>query len=78
MAALQAGIELPSACRNGTCRECLCRITQGQIQYLMEWPGISREEQNEGWFLPCVAQARSSLEIEQPLTQAGLTLLRHE
>ena len=63
--ALQAGIELPSSCRNGTCRACLCRLLCGEVSYLIDWPGISAEEKREGWILPCVAVARSPLTIEQ-------------
>ena len=67
--ALRAGIELPSSCRNGTCRACLCRLLSGQISYLIDWPGLSAEEKREGWMLPCVAVAQSPLTIEQtPVT----------
>ena len=66
-AALAAGVELESSCRNGTCRTCLCRLVRGQVAYPMEWPGVSAEERREGWFLPCVAMARSDLLVEQPM-----------
>ncbi len=62
-AALQAGASLLSSCRNGTCRACRCRLLTGEIQYLIEWPGLSAEEKAEGWILPCVAQARSDLRL---------------
>ena len=58
-AALAAGVELESSCRNGTCRTCLCRLVEGHVAYPMAWPGVSAEEKAQGWFLPCVAQARS-------------------
>jgi ferredoxin len=54
-AALAAGLRLPSACRNGTCRECLCRLTVGTVHYRIDWPGLSADEKAEGWTLPCVA-----------------------
>ncbi len=66
-AALAAGVELESSCRNGTCRSCLCRLVAGNVAYPMAWPGVSAEEQAEGWFLPCVAQARSDLVVDQPM-----------
>lgn len=69
--ALQAGIELPSACRNGTCRACLCRLLNGQVAYLIDWPGLSAEEKQERWILPCVAVARSPLTIEQNAVSAS-------
>lgn len=66
-AGLTAGVELDSACRNGTCRTCLCRLLEGEVAYPMAWPGVSAEEKAEGWFLPCVAQARSDLVVDQPM-----------
>lgn len=66
-AALKAGIELPSSCRNGTCRTCMSRLINGSIAYQIEWPGVSAEEKIEGYFLPCVACARSDLTMDAPL-----------
>nr|WP_281385252.1 2Fe-2S iron-sulfur cluster-binding protein [Roseateles oligotrophus] len=65
-AALAQGVALPSSCRNGTCRACICRLTAGRIAYRIEWPGLSREEKAEGWILPCVAEARSDLSLVWP------------
>ncbi|WP_432207700.1 2Fe-2S iron-sulfur cluster-binding protein [Cupriavidus gilardii] len=65
-AALRAGIRLPSSCRNGTCRACLCRLASGSIRYRIEWPGLSPDEKDEGYLLPCVACAQSDLEIVAP------------
>ncbi|MEY3446851.1 MAG: hypothetical protein RIR45_1606 [Pseudomonadota bacterium] len=70
-AALRAGVELPSACRNGTCRVCLCRLEQGRVHYRIEWPGVSADEKREGYFLPCVAYAMSDLVIAQPDAALG-------
>jgi ferredoxin len=73
MSAQDAGIDLPSSCRNGTCRTCLSRLRSGQIDYVVDWPGVSTEEKEAGYFLPCVAQPRSELEIEaQPVPASGL------
>jgi ferredoxin len=66
-AALLAHIELPHACRNGTCRACICSLRSGTISYQVEWPGVSSEEREAGLFLPCVATARSNVVVEQPL-----------
>ncbi len=63
LAVLRAGVEWPSACRNGTCRACMGRLLAGQIRYQIEWPGLSAEEKAEGCFLPCVACAVSDLEV---------------
>ena len=61
VAAEQAGITLPSSCRNGTCRTCLSQLLSGQVQYRIEWPGLSAEEKAGGFVLPCVAHACSDL-----------------
>ncbi len=66
LAALDMGLRLPHSCRNGTCRACIARLTSGRIAYRIEWPGLSREEKDEGWILPCVACARSDLVLEAP------------
>ena len=50
-----AGIVLKCSCRNGTCRECLCHLQSGSVRYLIEWPGLSTDEKDEGCILPCVA-----------------------
>jgi ferredoxin len=65
-AGLAAGVKLPSSCRNGTCRACLCKMTSGSVHYRIEWPGVSRDEREEGYILPCVAHADSDLVIEAP------------
>lgn len=64
LAAEQAGIALPSSCRNGSCRTCLCRLVQGDIRWRIDWPGLSPDEKREGWILPCVASACSDLVLE--------------
>lgn len=66
VAAERAGIVLPSSCRNGTCRACLCRMTAGEVFYEMAWPGLSREEKAEGDVLPCVAFSRGDVVLEAP------------
>lgn len=58
-------VQLPSSCRNGTCRTCMCRLLSGEVRYDIEWPGLSAEEKAEGWILPCVAKPSSDVVIEQ-------------
>ena len=69
-AAGAAGIELPSSCRNGTCRACICRMAAGRVRYRIDWPGVSVEERREGWILPCVAlpdeDAAGDIVLEAP------------
>lgn len=63
-AALQAGVRLPSSCRNGTCRTCICRMTDGQVAYRIDWPGLSAEEKADGFILPCVAYPLSDVVLQ--------------
>lgn len=65
-AAAIAQVRLPRSCRNGVCRTCMCKLVSGRVSYRVEWPGVSREEQTEGWILPCVASADTDLVIEAP------------
>ena len=64
-AAALAGLRLPSSCRNGTCRACLCQLAAGNIRYRIAWPGLTAEEKEESWILPCVALPLSDLKVEQ-------------
>jgi len=61
-----AGVELPSSCRNGTCRTCISVLVSGQVGYRIEWPGLSADEKREGWILPCVAHALSDVVVNAP------------
>ncbi|CAH2783129.1 MAG: Ferredoxin [uncultured Paraburkholderia sp.] len=58
-----ADLRLPRSCRNGTC---ICKMTAGQVRYTIEWPGLSHEERQEGYILPCVAIAQTDVVIEAP------------
>jgi len=61
-----AGVTLPSSCRNGTCRACLCQLLSGPVRYRIEWPGLSAEEKAEGWILPCVAEPVADCALAVP------------
>jgi len=61
ISAEQGGIDWPSSCRNGTCRTCIGLLEQGQVRYEIEWPGLSAEEKQEGYVLPCVAHPCSDI-----------------
>jgi ferredoxin len=65
-AALGVGLVLRSACRNGTCRECMARVPEGRVHHRIDWPGLSAEERSEGWVLPCVTVADSDVVLLQP------------
>lgn len=64
-AAARGGWVLPSSCRNGSCRACLCRMTDGAVRYAIDWPSLLAEEKQEGWILPCVAMPVADVVIEQ-------------
>jgi ferredoxin len=68
-AAEAAGIELPSSCRNGTCRTCLCRMESGSVRYLVDWPGLSADEKRDGDILPCVAVPLGDVVLNAPLAR---------
>ena len=70
-AALGAGLVLRSACRNGSCRECMARVLEGRVHHRIDWPGLSAEEKTEGWVLPCVAVADSDVVLLQPRVAAS-------
>lgn len=61
-----AGVRLPKTCLNGTCRACLCQLQSGRVRYLVEWPGVSTDERDEGWILPCVAAPESDVVLQVP------------
>lgn len=64
-AAARAGIELPTSCRNGTCRTCMCQLASGEVSYRIRWPGLLPEEKAAGWILPCIAHAQSDLVLRR-------------
>jgi ferredoxin len=63
----QAGLEMNSSCRNGTCRVCLRQLISGQVRYQIAWPGLSAEEKAQGFILPCVAYPDSDLVLKPPV-----------
>ena len=63
-AALLDGVSLPSSCRNGTCRACISKLHAGSVRYCIEWPGLSPDEKDDGYILPCVACAASDVVFE--------------
>ena len=60
------GVRIPTSCRNGTCRTCMCRLVSGKVAYRIEWPGLTPEEKADNFILPCVAYPQSDLVIDAP------------
>ena len=61
------GLTMISACRNGTCRTCICQLLEGQVAYRIDWPGLSLDEKRAGFILPCVAYPLSDVVIGLPV-----------
>lgn len=70
-AARAAGIVLRSACRNGTCRECLAKLVEGRVHYRVDWPGLAPDERADGFTLPCVALPDGDVVLWQPKVDAA-------
>ena len=71
LSAAASGITLPSSCRNGSCRTCISRLLSGQVQYRIEWPGLSIEEKRDGYVLPCVAYPQGDLTLKNRAARRG-------
>jgi ferredoxin len=59
------GSNWPSSCRSGNCRTCIGQLQSGTVRYEVEWPGLSAEEQADGFILPCVAYPCSDVVVRQ-------------
>ena len=79
LSAAQAGLEMPSSCRNGTCRTCIRRLVSGRVSYRIEWPGLLAEEKAQGWILPCVAYPETDVVLEgREAAVDGMGVAGHE
>ena len=53
-----------SACRNGNCRICRCRLIFGVIKYQNKIPlALSNKEQEQGWILTCISTIVGDIKI---------------
>lgn len=79
-AALRAGINLPHSCKGGHCASCKARILSGSVRYQAGLPpGITPQEQAEGFALLCQARAASAeltIEVRQTHAPAADTQVR--
>jgi hypothetical protein len=39
-------------------------LERGQVRYEIDWPGLSAEEKEEGYVLPCVAYTCSDVVLQ--------------
>jgi hypothetical protein len=44
----------------------MCRLLEGRVRYLIQWPGLLPEEKAEGWILPCIAIPLSDVVLARP------------
>lgn len=61
----EGGVDWPSSCRNGNCRTCIGQLLSGTVRYAIDWPGLSAEEKQEGYVLPCVAYPCSDVVLRE-------------
>ena len=53
-----------SACRNGNCRICRCRLIKGVIDYQNKIPlALSIQDKEQGWILPCISTIVGDIQI---------------
>ncbi len=62
-AAERAGIEIPSACRVGSCGTCKARKTSGTVKH-GHCPGLTEAEAGEGYVLTCSTTAEGVVVLE--------------
>ena len=62
-AAQAAGLDLPFSCGAGVCTTCAALVMEGTVSQ-EDSMGVSKELQDQGFALLCVAYPRSDLKIE--------------
>ncbi|MFM2484777.1 YcbX family protein [Celerinatantimonas yamalensis] len=59
-----AGVDLPSSCRSGSCGTCRVKLIKGQVEVGADY-ALSEQEIEAGYILACSCFARSDLVISQ-------------
>jgi ferredoxin-NADP reductase len=62
-AAAAAGVDIPSACRQGQCGTCKTRLLDGQVEMSAE-NGLDSESKARGFVLTCVGRAAGSVRLD--------------
>ena len=62
-AATEAGVQIPSACRQGQCGTCKTRLLTGQVRMTAE-NGLDPESKSLGFVLTCVGHAEGSVSLD--------------
>jgi ferredoxin-NADP reductase len=63
-AAMENGIDIPSACRQGQCGTCRARLLDGQVQMSAE-QGLDQDSKARGFILTCVAHAQGNVKLDR-------------
>jgi ferredoxin len=62
-AAQEAGLDLPTSCGAGVCTTCAALLTEGSVSQ-EDGMGVSKELQDQGYALLCVAYPTSDIKLE--------------
>jgi ferredoxin len=62
-AATEAGVAIPSACRQGQCGTCKTRLIEGDVWMAAE-QGLDAESRGRGYVLTCVGHARGNVKLD--------------
>jgi ferredoxin-NADP reductase len=62
-AAAEAGVQIPSACRQGQCGTCRTRLLDGQVRMIAE-QGLDPESRARGYVLTCVGHADGDVRLD--------------
>jgi ferredoxin-NADP reductase len=57
------GVQIPYGCRSGLCGTCCTRVLSGTVQMDVE-NGLTNEQINAGYVLPCVSRVTGSVVVE--------------
>jgi len=55
-------VQIPYGCREGLCGTCCTRVLSGTVQIDVE-DGLTTEQKNAGYVLPCVSRVTGSVEV---------------
>jgi ferredoxin-NADP reductase/mono/diheme cytochrome c family protein len=62
-AASEAGVDIPSACRQGQCGTCKTRLLEGNVEMTTE-QGLDPESRARGFVLTCVGHAKGNVKLD--------------
>jgi ferredoxin-NADP reductase len=62
-AAADAGVDIPSACRQGQCGTCKTRLLAGEVRMTAEH-GLDPESRSRGFILTCVGHAATNVRLD--------------